>query len=160
MTTIILVVIGIVLAGASALMVVFYGGDAFSSGDVAANAATMMNAGQNVLAANTMYRLGAGRDSTGVDDLVANHQMTQNPSFGDVGTGMDAWVVVPVAGATSKALAYVVTGIDPRICDRIARHTESSAKPGAYATGTMGCYLPEGQTALAFYTIIRRAAAL
>lgn len=51
MTTIILTIIGILLAAAAALMVIFYGGDAFNAGSIGAQANTFQNAGTNVISA-------------------------------------------------------------------------------------------------------------
>lgn len=61
MTTIILVTIGILLAAASALMVVFHGGDAFHTGTVKAQAATVVNKLQGFAAAMRAREMATGQ---------------------------------------------------------------------------------------------------
>lgn len=55
MTTIIFVAIGILIAAAAAYFVVFYGGDAFNSGEVKAEAARLVSEGQQISYATDLF---------------------------------------------------------------------------------------------------------
>lgn len=72
MTTIILSILGILLAAAAALMVVFYGGTAFEDSSTEATANSLQNAGANVLAASDMYQFDHGRLPMNLGDLTNN----------------------------------------------------------------------------------------
>ena len=61
MTTVVLVTIGIVLAAASALMVVWYGGAAFDEGRINAEAARLLSEGVQIERAVGNYRAQEGR---------------------------------------------------------------------------------------------------
>lgn len=71
MTTIILVIIGILLAGAAAIFVVFYGGEAFGTGSDKAEAARLINEGVMIQSAVQAFRVQEqrmpGNDDSGVD---------------------------------------------------------------------------------------------
>ena len=55
MTTIILVAIGVLIAAAAALFVIFYGGDAFSDSAVRAEASRLVSEGSQIEHATTLY---------------------------------------------------------------------------------------------------------
>lgn len=61
MTTIVLTTIGIILAAAAALMVVWYGGDAFDNSRVEAEAARLITEGAQIERAEGLYRAQEGR---------------------------------------------------------------------------------------------------
>ena len=61
MTTIILVSIGVLIAAAAALFIVFYGGDAFSVGEKKAEAARLVSEGQQISNATTLFYHQVGR---------------------------------------------------------------------------------------------------
>jgi hypothetical protein len=67
MTTIILTIIGILLAAAAALMIVWYGGDAFDGGSEKAIANTALNNVQNVA-----FAIGLRNNATGVQMKAAD----------------------------------------------------------------------------------------
>lgn len=85
MTTIILVIIGVLIAAAAALFVVFYGGDAFNSSTADAEANTIVNQATQINAAHTIFRVEKGRnpgqaDGTGaLDELVAEDYLDSIP---------------------------------------------------------------------------------
>jgi hypothetical protein len=72
MTTIILTIVGILLAAAAALMVIFYGGEAFTEASVSAKASTYINAGQNISSALTLANAN-GVNIAGLTDLSQLH---------------------------------------------------------------------------------------
>lgn len=73
MTTIILVSIGILIAAVAAVMVIFYGGDAFSGSTEKADAARLVGEGVQMQAAVQAFRAQEDRmpglDGTGVDSV-------------------------------------------------------------------------------------------
>lgn len=78
MTTIILTIIGILLAAAAALMVIFYGGDAFNSGSIGAEANTYQNAGTNVISA---FQLALANGDGATFDLTSTEYLSEPPSL-------------------------------------------------------------------------------
>lgn len=61
MTTIVLTTIGIILAAASALMIVWYGGSAFDQGRINADAARLVVEGSQIERAEGLYRAQEGK---------------------------------------------------------------------------------------------------
>ncbi len=117
MTTIILTIIGILLAAAAALMVIFYGGDAFNSGTVGAQANQIQNAGTNVVSAAQMYRAERAVRPTSLAQL--------QDGSGPAGAFLDELPALP-AGANGVALtqaltstSYTITGVPAAVCDRV-----------------------------------------
>jgi len=129
MTTIILTIIGILLAAAAALMVIFYGGDAFNSGTVGAQANQLQNGGTNVVSAIQMYKAErasapttfaqlttAGPNGAYLDELPAltgtqNASLVDQPAFDPDGAG-------PLPTVPGRQL-YTVTGVPGQVCARI-----------------------------------------
>jgi hypothetical protein len=72
-TTIILVIVGVLLAGAAALFVIFYGGEAYNQSDAKAEAARLVNEGVMIQAAVQTFRAQEDRmpglNGTGVDSV-------------------------------------------------------------------------------------------
>lgn len=105
MTTIILTIIGILLAAAAALMVIFYGGDAFNSGSIGAEANTYQNAGTNVIAASQL----AAADNV-VLTLGDTRYLSEAPALPDgtggtlAGTSPNQIYTVPVVGDNADAV--------------------------------------------------------
>lgn len=117
MTTIILTIIGILLAAAAALMVIFYGGDAFNSGTVGAQANQIQNAGTNVVSAAQMFRAERATRPTSLLDL--------RNANGPAGAFLDEEPALP-AGAPGTPLTqnivgtnYVISNVPGTVCDRI-----------------------------------------
>lgn len=141
MTTIILSVLGILLAAAAALMVVFYGGNAFNDGSVGAAANTLQNAGNNVSSGAAMYRMTTGGLPANLAALTANggEYLSEEPSIEGVGTN----ATITAAGANSY---YDVTGVTQEVCAKVnenmdnAFDADSDTVPTARGTGKMGCY--------------------
>lgn len=155
MTTIILVSLGILLAAVSALMVVFYGGDAFEAGSMNARASELMNAGMNVLAANDLQRAETGVIGSSIPDLVATKHLDVRPQLAGA-TSVDAWRLA-ATGTGDDATLYVATGLDADLCRNMLKRQGSDLVPHPYVTGRMGCYSPT-QGSYAFYTVLERAA--
>lgn len=86
MTNMILLTIGILLAGSTALMVSFYGGDAFFSSTKDAEASRLVVEGEQIVNAINVYIQrersipGAGGDSSAAfNDLIAKHYLSEIP---------------------------------------------------------------------------------
>lgn len=79
MTAIILTIIGKLVASASMLMVIHYGGDAFSGGDIRACAAMFRNAGLNVISAVRLYRAETGRPIPTIAQLISDGYLIEDP---------------------------------------------------------------------------------
>jgi hypothetical protein len=146
MTTIILTIIGILLAAAAALMVIFYGGDAFNAGSVGARANTLQNAGTNVLSALQLAKADGKVAST---LTIANLQsgtgddnyLKELPSFASVNS--------KIANATDVGLdtgrVFTVAKVPAAVCARVNKNlgvASPAAVPTAAAPGTikMGCF--------------------
>ena len=138
MTTIILTIIGILLAAAAALMVIFYGGDAFNAGSVGARANTLQNAGTNVLSAVQLARadgklvsgltLANLQSGTGDDNY-----LKEMPSFASVNSS-----AAPVATLASGILT--VTNVPDDVCKRVNKNLGLGTGAVAQATTIkMGC---------------------
>lgn len=160
MTTIILTIIGILLAAAAALMVIFYGGDAFNSGTVGAQANQLQNAGTNVISAVQMFKAERATAPASLADLLTAQPngigayLDEEPALA---TGQAA--TLQTAGTPARQL-YVVSGVSEAVCDRVntnlrlapaqlaivepATAPADAAGAAAIAAGTgapkMGCY--------------------
>lgn len=137
MTTIILTIIGILLAAAAALMVIFYGGDAFNSGSIGAQANTLQNAGTNIESAATLYKVENAEapdsvsDLTAVDPVSGESYLKESPAL----TGI---------GATDGDLStgsFVVTGVSDEVCAKVNENIlgDGYTAPTAIGQGKMGC---------------------
>lgn len=85
MTNIILVIIGILLAGVAALMMIFYGGDAFGESNAEAEAATLITQSSQINAAFDLYRAqtdsypGDENGEGAMEELVENDYLSVVP---------------------------------------------------------------------------------
>ena len=117
MTTIILTIIGILLAAAAALMVIFYGGDAFNSGTVGAQANTLQNGGTNVISAVQMYKAETATAPTSLANLTDvgpnGAYLSESPALP---TGL-----VAAFGATS----WTVSGVTAEVCARVNKNLKN-----------------------------------
>ena len=90
MTTIIMTIVGILLAAAAALMTIFYGGNAFNAGSMAARANTFINGAENINAAITLAKIDQF-DWRGIKELSDLHNpndpqhdyLSEVPKFSD-----------------------------------------------------------------------------
>ena len=95
MTTVILVTIGIILAAAAALMLVFYGGDAFYSSRVKAEASRLTVEGAQVERAVSSFEIQERRrPGNGVSIAQASQDLVDRRYLVDIPKGANqAWVV-------------------------------------------------------------------
>ena len=103
MTTIILVAIGILIAAAAALMVVFYGGDAFWSSDVKAEAARLVGEGAQISYAIDLFEkqeeylpgrgTGPGATTDALTDLKDKKYLPIPPGGAKITSGASAWKI-------------------------------------------------------------------
>ena len=151
MTTIILTIIGILLAAAAALMVIFYGGDAFNSGTVGAQANQLQNGGTNVVSAVQMFKAEtasaptsfaqlttAGPNGAYLDELPAL-ATGQTPALVNQ-TGVDPDGAGPLQAPIRQL--YTVTGVPAQVCARINTNLRVPAPTnlaGAVAGAKMAC---------------------
>lgn len=138
MISIILVIIGILLAALAALFVVFYGGDAFNAGNAKAAAATIVNMGQNVRHAADLYRMMEGADAEDVTSLIAKGYLAQAPQPGALGRPETAWRRMRPSNAAPLD-AYVITGIDEQVCREINRQAVGRDEVVQSAGIDVGC---------------------
>lgn len=127
MTTIILTIIGILLAAAAALMVIFYGGDAFNSGSVGARANTLQNAGTNVISAVTLFKA-EGAATPGTVSALSPNYLKEEPALDGIGTQVDA-----ITGGL-----YTVTGVEDEVCARVNKNL-GLAENATGKASKMGC---------------------
>ena len=140
MTTIILTIIGILLAAAAALMVIFYGGDAFNAGSVGARANTLQNAGTNVLSAVQLARAD-GKPVSSIDALTDltgtagtdNNYLKELPSFASVNSAIGASDVVITDGNLT------IAKIPDAVCRRVNKNLGLGTGAVVSSGNKMGC---------------------
>ena len=142
MTTIILTIIGILLAAAAALMVIFYGGDAFNSGSIGAQANTLQNAGTNIESAATLYKVENATAPASVGALTAvgadgESYLKEPPALTGIGT---AGADFDPAGDGS-VYAFTVTGVSEEVCAKVNENVlgDGYTAPTAVGDTKMGC---------------------
>lgn len=136
MTTIILTIIGILLAAAAALMVIFYGGDAFNAGSVGAKANTLQNAGTNVISAVQLYRAEGATFPTAIS-TIGTQYLREEPALDGVGVIADAFVDGDTVTAGLQPQLQV-TDVDADVCARVNKNLgRPEASTGK--AGKMGC---------------------
>lgn len=128
MTTIILTTLGILIAAASALMVVYYGGDMYRSGTVGAEANRVMNAGANVVAAIDQFRINERRDPADVSALVDGGYFKPDGVPGDMAL---------TRGSPGR---FTISGVADNVCARINETMGRSAADASAGLGTSGCH--------------------
>ncbi|MDY6947271.1 MAG: hypothetical protein SXG53_16290 [Pseudomonadota bacterium] len=95
MTTILLVILGVLLAAAAVLFVVYYGGDAFGNGHIEAEAGRLVGEGAQVEAALELYYRQKGHYPRGDDpvaELIAAGYLDDHP-LGTRTTEADRWAI-------------------------------------------------------------------
>lgn len=133
MTTIILTIIGILLAAAAALMVIFYGGDAFNSGTVGAQANQIQNAGTNLVSAGQMFRTENPAWPTAVTNLTT---AGTNGAYLDELPALPQGVTLTTATQGTGTLTgrlYQITNVPIAVCNRINSNLRLNPAPAAVA---------------------------
>jgi len=135
-TTVILVMIGILIAAAAAAMVVWFGGDAFGRTGDAVRASQLLNAGQNVLSAYQIYIAQNGTEPTSYADLTATRQyLADRPTIpSDLGTVQDQWQSMSGSGDS-----FAVTGVPQVVCQRVNRALRDDEGIPTTVQKAMGC---------------------
>lgn len=158
MTTIVLVTIGIMLAAASALMLNFYGGDAFNTGDAKAQANTLMNAGTNVRTASNLYMVRNGRLPVTPAVLLQSQSLSTMPSLNGAGVQEERFRDFKIDNTRAKK-AFVVAGIREDTCKQVNYNViggSGSRRVLQTPDGLFGCYKAGGQNL--FYAMLSDAA--
>lgn len=127
MTTIVLTTLGILIAAASALMIVFYGGDLYSSGSVSAHANRYMNLGANVVAAVDQYRINERSDPASITVLVQSGYIKVDGTLG---------AMQLTRGLPGR---FTVTGVPADVCIRINETLKRSVADASNGSGMSGC---------------------
>ena len=139
MTTIILTIIGILLAAAAALMVIFYGGDAFNAGSIGAQANTLQNAGTNVISAVQMARAETGLSFSGdVNALIAGKYLKEAPAL----EGIASAATDDDADITGTQYLVALEAVGDANADAVCKRVNKNLKLSETATGKtskMGC---------------------
>ena len=130
MTTIILTVLSIMVAAAAALILVFWGGDMYQDGSVAARADTFMNAGQNVAAAADQFRMANRVDPAGMESLTEGGFLRQYP-----------YASTTTLVEDGPLMKVVITGVDREACIKI---NETQGREGDDPVGAIGCDVGSG----------------
>lgn len=126
MTTIILTIIGILLAAVAALMVIFYGGDAFTSSSTGAHANTLQNAGTNVISAVSLYKAENGSAPATLAALTPSY-LKDSPATAGAATGAQSF----------DGVTYSVAGVSDEVCAKI--NTNLGVTPADLTSNKMGC---------------------
>lgn len=159
MTNLILTTIGIVLAAFAALIAFDYGGDYFLTGYERAQATTIVNAGNNVSSAYSVFSVQHRRAPTGMAELTATSQgrslLKQMPEVNGLGTIRGEWMVLNRGQGAERA--FVVESISPEVCstlnERLNSFEEASVIPTAPAF-KQGCFAFNGTTVNLFYSFL------
>ena len=142
MTTIILTIIGILLAASAALMVIFYGGDAFNAGATGASANTLQNAGTNAISASSMFKIdNGGTPPTSLSALTANGvYLKETPNLPQTIDGTTNVPVQSISNITSTTsgvrVLYSVSNVSTAVCDRINKNLKVVTVPTTLPTAT------------------------
>lgn len=94
MFSLIITIISIALIAALAAATIYYGGDAFSKGTLKADASTLINQGQQVAGAMTLYSVDKSQDAADVTALVTDGYLQANPGSWDVLEGTSGLVSI------------------------------------------------------------------
>lgn len=138
MTTIILTLIGILLAAAAALMTVFYGSQAFSSSNANAGAVTLVNAAENVSTAFRIFFVARHERPATISEMMPVY-LAQVPNLGATGVLSD--------NITSSSGAYPgsfmrATNVTSSVCEKVNENTGNNSAATALAgemPGRVGC---------------------
>lgn len=123
MTTIILVAIGILIAAAAALMMVFYGGDVFEKYSQEAEAGRLVSEGAQIESAVELYYQKEGgypRGADPVDTLIAEDYLSHRPMGVKGGTGGD-WAIDYDEGLILSVVGSADNESAVKICETARR---------------------------------------
>ena len=139
MTTIILTIIGILLAAAAALMVIFYGGDAFNAGSIGAQANTLQNAGTNVISAVQLQKAETGVGHSATVVALSPLYLKEVPSLTGIGTPVET--AAGDGGNLASESYRVQLGTDANgkaVCARVNKNLKKAEDSKGFS-GKMGC---------------------
>ena len=120
MTTILLVIMGVLLAAAAVLFIVYYGGDAFGNGRVEAEAGRLVGEGAQMEAALELFYRQEGHYPTSDDpvaELIAAGYLTHAP-LGTRTQEKDRWAVDYAAGMIRAKLGDTASEDSLAICTK------------------------------------------
>jgi hypothetical protein len=157
MFSLIITVVAIALVVVLAIATVYYGGSAFKQGASAAKAATIVNQGQQIVAAMELFNAAKGRypgtaSVEGIDELVSTGYLTEKPTvvavvesqpvlFAQAAYAADAAAAwsIPTPGVPTAILS---TSVDPDTCKAVNNKSrgDSGIMKTAYASGGTQCY--------------------
>lgn len=126
MTTIILVSIGVLIAAVAALFVIFYGGDAFTTGEKRAEAARLVSEGQQISNATTLFYHQVGRlpgeetdgtlnSSKALKELLDNDYLDKVPQGSRLTNKADWLMEYGTDGMIYSKLGVMVDMSDPNV---------------------------------------------
>lgn len=120
MTTIILVILGVLLAAAAVLFVIYYGGDAFGNGRIEAEAGRLVGEGAQMEAALELYYRQEGSYPTSsdpIDELIGAGYLTHQP-LGTRTQDKDRWAIDYDAGMIRAKLGDTQNEDSLAICTK------------------------------------------
>lgn len=149
MTTVILTIIGIFLAGIAALMVTYYGTASWEEGTTSAHASTLINAGENVVASDQLFYNRDGRKSVDLTDLIDAQYLNSLPNVPN-GTVQETYAdLTDTSGLTKRA--FVITNVSQNVCLEVEKRISdmSATAIPTSADNQIGCYV--GNAGNTFY---------
>lgn len=140
MTTVILSIIGILLAGLTALMVIYYGSTSYDEGTISAHASTLVNAGENVMSAEQLYYNTDGKGSVDLTELIDSTYLNDLPDVPN-GTVQETYADLTDANGITKR-AFVVTDVSDEVCLNIEKRVNNQSATAVTTTANrqIGCY--------------------
>lgn len=159
MTSILLIIVGIALAAAAALMVVFYGGSAFDTGSVKARANTLENAALSVTSAARLYLVEKSDTPADMRALISSRYLSQKPEVDGDGIGVqsESWRRLGTdLDGNGGRLAYVVDDVPGEVCLAILHihRQDDTAIPSGPTTSPSGCFQANSGTDAVFYAYL------
>lgn len=139
MTTIILVILGVLLAAAAVLFVIYYGGDAFGNGHIEAEAGRLVGEGAQMEAALELFYRQEGHYPTSDDpiaELIAAGYLDFQP-LGTRTTEADRWAINYDAGMIMARLGTTGSEESANICLKARQQLDLPA--ANTATGIYRC---------------------
>lgn len=133
MFSLIITIISIALVAALALATLYYGGSAFNRGSAGAEAARLINEGQQLNGAVAIAEADAAAGGTAVtnwDGLVTGNYLSQLPS----GLGLTGGSAIGTV--TKTVVSDVCTEINKRAGHAASAVDEASEQPGVYGCNT------------------------
>ena len=157
MFQLIVAVISIALVAILAIASIYYGGSAFQRSGLKAQVDAMVNAGQQISGAQSLYQTDLGISAT----TVAQLQNTVNgvtylsaapaiPSVASKADGTAAWSILSTVGSNGGAfLAYSVADTT-KLCQAVATQGGNSTAPQFYCSDASGAIATDQTKAAGF----------